>query len=105
MGNGASSVIACVSLMSETPWIDFARIRPRPGQFVRVEVRERVEHHWIEFEGQARYDPERGWLTVDDQPYLVKDQEIRRWKPLLDSDGREEWDEFVGDLMKDASDD
>lgn len=89
--------------MKETrnDWIDLAHKRPQAGQFVRVEVSEKVQNHRLEFEGQARFDPESGWLTADGELYLKDGQEILRWKPLFDSSGHEEWDDFVGDLAKD----
>lgn len=79
-------------------WIDLDAHTPRPGQFVLVEVRERVENHWLHFEGQARFDAERGWLSADGDDYLEEGQEIRRWKPLVDGGGHEEWEDFLGDL-------
>ena len=85
---------------SKSAWIDLTARQPKRGQFVRVEVREQVEHHVLNFEGQARYDGENGWLRADGAPYLRADQEIRRWKPLLDGSGHDEWDEFLGHLSR-----
>lgn len=82
-------------------WIELSDRQPVRGQFVRVEVREQVEHHVLKFEGQARYDGKNGWLSADGSPYLGDEQEIRRWKPLLDGSGGEEWDDFLGDLARD----
>ena len=82
-------------------WIDLGERQPKPGQFVRVEVRERVGNHSLHFEGQARYGGEEGWQSADGEPYLAEGQQIERWKPLLDSGGHEEWEDFLGDLAKD----
>lgn len=86
---------------TKSSWIDLSQRAPSPGQFVRVEVTERVGKHTLEFEGQARYDRNGGWLSADGNRYLGAEQEIRRWKPLLDGSGREEWDDFVGELLRD----
>lgn len=86
---------------SKSAWIDLSARRPERGQFVRVEVREKVDNHALHFEGQARYDAENGWLSADGGPYLSAGQEIRRWRPLLDASGHEEWEDFLGDLRKD----
>ena len=81
-------------------WIDLAQELPEPDQFVRVEVRERVESHWIEYEGQARFSPERGWLSADGEPYLSDEQEIVYWRPLLDGSSKRDWGDLIGGLSK-----
>ncbi len=86
---------------SKSAWIELATRQPEAGQFVRVEVREEVGSHALHEEGQARYDGENGWLSADGKPYLSEGQEIRRWKPLLDASGHDEWDDFLGDLAGD----
>lgn len=85
----------------KSTWIEIADRQPESGQFVRVEVREQVGNHSLHFEGQARFDDESGWQSADGEPYLTEGQEIRRWKPLLDGSGHEEWEDFLGDLTKD----
>ena len=86
---------------SASPWIDLDERQPAARQFVRVQVRERVEQHWIEFEGQAFYDPDNGWLHTNGRPYLSGDQQIVAWKPLLDSSFPSDLDDLIVDLGKD----